>query len=133
MKRTKALTDWKGGKTKMGKIRIAHKLNKGIIVNRCQIVNISERLIIILCKNSSSETEKDHPRPVPRQVNKLKSKITETDFFSHTEYAIPWNQLRSMWILYFGIQDEFPEGVSLKEIRKAFRTCKRFETILEST
>ena len=25
------------------------------------------------------------------------------------------------------VQDEFPEGVGLKEIQKAFRTCERFE------
>jgi hypothetical protein len=87
--------------------------------------HISERLIIIYVQILSSG-KKTH-RPVPRRVNKSKNNITETDFFSHTEYAIPWNQLRSMWILYFGVQDEFPEGVGLKEIRKAFRTCERFE------
>jgi len=65
--------------------------------------------------------------PVPRPVNKLKGKNVETDFFSRPEYAIPWNQLRSMWIVYFGVQDEFPEGITVKEIRKALRNCERYK------
>jgi hypothetical protein len=83
-------------------------------------------LIIILRKNFPSETVKS--RPVPRRVNKLKNKNTETDFFSHTtEIAIPWNRLRSMWIVYFGVQDEFPLFVGLSEIQKAFKICERYE------
>jgi len=102
-----------------------------LLIDAQLIVNISERLIIIYVQILSSG-KKTH-RPVPRRVNKSKNNITETDFFSHTEYAIPWNQLRSMWILYFGVQDEFPEGVGLKEIQKLSGLANVLKTILEST
>ena len=65
--------------------------------------------------------------PVPRPVNKRKGKNVEEDFFSRPAYAIPWNRLRSMWIVYFGVQDEFPEGITIAEIRKALGTCERYK------
>ena len=42
-------------------------------------------------------------------------------------YIIPWNRLKCMWIVYFGLQGEFPEGISTREITKALRICKRHE------
>ncbi|CAG8627028.1 6425_t:CDS:2, partial [Paraglomus occultum] len=83
----------------MSQMRITRKLNKG----------------------------KKQSNPVPRPVTKFKGKNIEADFFSHPEYAIPWNQLRSMWIVYFGVQDGFPEGITVEEIRKALRNCERYE------
>ena len=41
----------------------------------------------------------------------------------NSKYVVPWNQLRSMWIAYFGLQEEFPELVDIKEIRKSLRDC----------
>ena len=41
-------------------------------------------------------------------------------------YVVPWNQLRSFWIAYFGPQEGFPQGVSMREVRDALRQCMRF-------
>ena len=30
-----------------------------------------------------------------------------------------------MWIMYFGLQEEFPDGVGVKQIRDALRMCER--------
>jgi len=31
-----------------------------------------------------------------------------------------------MWTVYFGLQEEFPEGVGVKRIREAFTDCTRY-------
>ena len=64
-------------------------------------------------------------RPKPRLPDSSKSQCIETDFFEHSKYIVPWNRLRVMWIIYFGVQEEFPEGVGVKQIRNALRTCER--------
>ncbi|CAG8638248.1 793_t:CDS:2 [Paraglomus brasilianum] len=43
--------------------------------------------------------------PKPRLPDGLKSQC---------KFIVPWNRLRVMWIMYFGLQEEFPDGVSVK-------------------
>ena len=63
-------------------------------------------------------------RPKPRLPDSSKSQCIETDFFEHSKYIVPWNRLRVMWIIYFGVQ-KFPDGVGVKQIRDALRMCER--------
>jgi hypothetical protein len=58
-------------------------------------------------------------RPNPRPIDKSKGKRTDENFFVNSKYIIPWNRIKSMWIAYFGIQEEFPGGVSIRKVRKA--------------
>lgn len=73
------------------------------------------------------EANKQRPQPKPRLPNtKSKGKLPETDFFINSRYIIPWNRIRSMWITYFGLQKEFPEGVGIKNVRNALKDCMRY-------
>ena len=64
-------------------------------------------------------------RPKPRLPDSLKSQCTETDFFENSKFIVPWNRLRVMWIMYFGLQEEFPDGVGVKRIRDALTMCEQ--------
>ncbi|CAG8656968.1 10575_t:CDS:2 [Paraglomus brasilianum] len=75
-------------------------------------------------RKSNKETKKYHPRPRPPD---RKGKLPETDdFFINREYVVPWNRLRSLWTVYFGLQKEFPEGVGVKRIKEALTDCVRY-------
>ncbi|CAG8537093.1 7898_t:CDS:2 [Paraglomus brasilianum] len=78
-----------------------------------------------IIRKSNKEIRKD--RPQPRLPKKGKAVETDNDdFFIHSEYIVPWNRLRSMWTVCFGLQEEFPEGVGVKKIREALTDCVRY-------
>ncbi|CAG8660608.1 2606_t:CDS:2, partial [Paraglomus brasilianum] len=83
---------------------------------------LSKMTELRVIRKSNREANKQRPRP---RLPENKCKLSETEFFMNSKYVVPWNQLRSMWIAYFGLQEEFPELVDIiiKEIRKSLRDC----------